>query len=115
MITDPNTYRAFFGLGQLVRDDGPPIRVRYDIVAASRRVDTSSLAGPGESLQGCEQGEGFVMLMDNSDAGLIDVSLKYTLECVDGKRCQAVLSHDRNMSLTRFLMACSPADLLSMK
>lgn len=110
MATEPPTYRAFYGLGQLVPDEGPAIKVRYDIVVASRRVDTSNLAGLGESLRGCELGEGFIMLMDNSDVGLIDVSQMYTLECVDGKRCRAVLRYNHNMSLTRFLITCSPAD-----
>ena len=108
MITEPQTYRAFFGLGHLVRDDGPPIKVRYDIVVASRRIDTSVPAGPG--IHGCEYGEGFIVLIDNGAVGLIDVSLEYTLECADGKLYRAMLGHDRNMSLTRFLITCSPSD-----
>lgn len=101
----PFIYRAFFGLGQLVCDDQPPIAVRYDIVAKARQVD-------GEQQWEWEKAEGFVTLVDNADIGFVDPGKAYTLEFPDGSRCRPVLRHEDNMSPARFVIECPPGDLV---
>jgi hypothetical protein len=110
MENEVQPLRAVFGRGCLFRTNEPPIAVRYDVVLVALPVAITTVASPGEVQWQWSKAEGFITLVDNSDVGLIDVNVEYTLELADGRRCRALLGHDRNMSMTRFIITCSPAD-----
>lgn len=110
MATVSQTHRAFFGFGQLVRDNEPPINVRYDIVVTARPVDAFAVVDPAEQQWEWDKAEGFVTLVSNSDVGLIDPTPEYTLLLPNGRQCRLTLSH--GVSLTRFLITCPPGDLI---
>jgi hypothetical protein len=112
MATVSQTHRAFFGLGRLVRDNNPPIQVRYDVVVTSRPADAFAEVDPTEQQWEWDKAEGFVTLVNHSDVGLIEPNQAYTLLLADGRRCRPALSHDRDKSLTRFLITCPPNDLV---
>ncbi len=110
MVTVSQTHRAFFGLGQLVRDNESPIAVRYDIVVTARPVDAFAVVDPAEQQWEWDKAEGFVTLVNDGDAALISLDLGYMLVLADGRQCRLKLS--QGMSLTRFIITCPPSDLI---
>ncbi len=110
MENEVQTLRAVFGRGQLLSANEQPIDVRYDVVLVALPVDINPGSSPGEVQWQWSKAEGFVTLVDNSDVGLIDVRVEYTLEFADGRRCRVLLGHDRNMSMIRFIITCLPAE-----
>ena len=110
MENEVQSLHAVFGRGQLMRGKEPPIDVRYDVVLVALPVAMTIVGSPSEVQWEWTKAEGFVTLVDNNDVGLIDVSVEYTLELADGRRCRALLGHDHNMLMTRFLITYSPAE-----
>lgn len=111
MATVSQTHRAFYGLGQLVRSNDPPIFVSYDIVVAARRVDGFTQDSPDEQQWEWDKAVGFVTLMIDADIVRIDPGQEYTLFLADGRQCRPTLLHGYNKLPVRFGFECLPTEL----
>jgi len=112
MATVSQTHRAFYGIGQLVRSNEPPIAVRYDIVVAARPVGIFTDVAPDEQQWEWDKAEGFVTLVNSADVGLVQPGQAYTLMLPDGRQCRPTLRHGYNMAPMRFLIECLPSGLV---
>lgn len=111
MATVSQTHRAFFGLGQLVRSNDPPIVVSYDIVVIARRVDGFMQDGQDEQQWEWDKAVGFVTLMDDAEIVRIDPGQEYTLVLANGRVCRPTLLHGYNKLPARFSFECLPTEL----
>lgn len=112
MSTVSQTHRAFSDRGQLLDGDNLPIEVNYSIVLSFRPQEPGTLGGPGVVQWEPDSAEGFVNLVHRADWSRVEVPGSYTLVLKDGKRCLPSLNYSGEPTSGKYLLKCSPQDLV---
>lgn len=112
MSTVSQSHRTFSDRGQLLDGDNSPIEVNYSIVLSFRPQETGTLGGPGMVQWEPDSAEGFIKLVHRSDWSRVEVPGNYTLAMKDGKRCLLSLNYSGEPTSGKYLVKCSPQDLV---